>query len=46
MGEQQESLLIRELETDITVPRCIEILNYLEENMALVSPFVLFDSRD
>ncbi|KAK8800477.1 hypothetical protein JH06_0992 [Blastocystis sp. subtype 4] len=35
VGEQQEALLIRELETDITVPRCIEILNYLEENMAL-----------
>ena len=39
VGEQQEALLIRELETDITVPRCIEILNYLEENMALVSIF-------
>ena len=26
-------------EQHITVPRCIEILNYLEENMALVSIF-------
>ena len=36
VGEQQESLLLRELETDITIPRCIEIIHYLEENIALV----------
>ena len=36
VGEQQESLLLRELETDITIPRCIEIISYLEENIALV----------
>lgn len=36
VGEQQEALLLRELETDITVQRCVEIMNYLEENMALV----------
>ncbi|KAK8798630.1 hypothetical protein WA588_003710 [Blastocystis sp. NMH] len=35
VGEQQESLLLRELETDITIPRCIEIIHYLEENIAL-----------
>ena len=36
VGEQQEALLLRELETDISVQRCVEIMNYLEENMALV----------
>ena len=36
VGEQQEALLLRELETDITVQRCVEIMSYLEENMALV----------
>ena len=36
VGEQQKSLLLRELETDITIPRCIEIIHYLEENIALV----------
>ena len=46
VGEQQEALLVRELETEITVPRCIEILNYLEENMALVGQSVRDKHRD
>lgn len=37
VGEQQESLLLRELETDITVARCVEIMSYLEQNISLVS---------
>lgn len=36
VGEQQEALLLRELETDITVARCVEIMSYLEQNIALV----------
>lgn len=36
VGEQQESLLLRELETDITVARCVEIMSYLEQNISLV----------
>ena len=36
VGEQQESLLLRELETDISVSRCVEIMSYLEQNISLV----------
>lgn len=42
VGEQQESLLLRELETDITVSRCMQILSFLEQNIDLVSTFPLF----
>ena len=36
VGEQQESLLLRELETDITMSRCMQIMTYLEQNLNLV----------
>ena len=36
VGEQQESLLLRELETDITMSRCMQIMAYLEQNLHLV----------
>lgn len=35
VAEQQESLLVRELETDISTSRCIQIVNYLVQNYAL-----------
>ena len=40
-GEQQEAFLLRELETDITVARCVEIMSYLEQNIALVTLFLV-----
>lgn len=40
-GEQQEAFLLRELETDITVARCVEIMFYLEQNIALVTLFLV-----
>lgn len=48
VGEQQESLLLRELETDITVSRCMQILSFLEQNIDLVRLFIAFSrlSRD
>lgn len=42
VGEQQEALLLRELETDITVSRCMQILSFLEQNIDLVSTFLSF----
>ena len=35
VAEQQETLLIRELETDISTSRCVQIVNYLSQNYAL-----------
>ena len=35
VAEQQETLLIRELETDISTSRCVQIVNYLAQNYAL-----------
>ena len=40
-GEQQEAFLLPELETDITVARCVEIMSYLEQNIALVTLFLV-----